>query len=738
MHLKPALCSATLLLVLLLPLSANASSKLYVVYMGEKQHDDPSVVTASHHDVLTSVFGSKNEALKSIVYSYRHGFSGFAAMLTESQAEVLAKFPQVLSVKPNTYHKIQTTRSWDFLGLNYYQPPYRSSGILQKAKYGEDVIIGVIDSGIWPESRSFDDSGYGRVPARWKGTCETGPGFNATNCNRKIIGTRWYSKGIDPENLKGEYMSPRDLNGHGTHVASTIAGNHVGNVSYEGLGFGAARGGAPRARLAIYKVAWGLRVETGEAAIVKAIDDAIRDGVDVLSLSLSGGGESFASLHAVLGGIPVVFAGGNQGPAPQTVANVGPWVTTVAASTIDRSFPTVLSLGNKEKLVVRTPYMHIVCTLLNYRMFAFIYSSDATTNFTGKIVLVYTTPQPAFADALSLIRDSGAKGIVIAQHTTNLLDGLATCNDLKVPCVLVDFEVARRIVSYCTNTRKPVMKVSPAVTFVGDEVPSPRVAAFSSRGPSATFPALLKPDVAAPGASILAAKGDSYVFLSGTSMACPHVSAITALLKAVHPDWSPAMIKSAIITTSSVTDRFGAPIEAEATPRKLADPFDFGGGHIDPDRAVDPGLVYDIDAKEFSKFSNCTYVNTKEMSFDDCGKYMGQLYQLNLPSIALPELKGSITVQRSVTNVGPKEATYRAVVEAPTGVAVCVEPSVITFTQGGGRHATFKVTFTAKRRVQGGYTFGSLTWLDGNAHSVRIPIATRIVIQDMMAVADVS
>ncbi|KAI4983228.1 hypothetical protein ZWY2020_023720 [Hordeum vulgare] len=564
MHLKPALCSATLLLALLLPLSANASSKLYVVYMGEKQHDDPSVVTASHHDVT--------------------------------------QFPQVLSVKPNTYHKIQTTRSWDFLGLDYYQPPYRSSGILQKAKYGEDVIIGVIDSGIWPESRSFDDSGYGRVPARWKGTCETGPGFNATNCNRKIIGARWYSK---------------DLNGHGTHVASTIAGNHVGNVSYEGLGFGAARGGAPRARLAIYKVAWGLRVETGEAAIVKAIDDAIRDGVDVLSLSLSGGGESFASLHAVLGGIPVVFAGGNQGPAPQTVANVGPWVTTVAASTIDRSFPTVLSLGNKEKLVGQSLYSVNITS--DFEELTFIIS-DAATNFTGKIVLVYTTPQPAFGDAMSLIRDSGAKGIVIAQHTTNLLDGLATCNDLKVPCVLVDFEVARRIVSYCTNTRKPVMKVSPAVTFVGDEVPSPRVAAFSSRGPSATFPALLKPDVAAPGASILAAKGDSYVFLSGTSMACPHVSAITALLKAVHPDWSPTMIK------------------------------------------------------------------------------------------------------------------------APTGVAVCVEPSVITFTQGDlqGRHATFKVTFTAKRRVQGGYTFGSLTWLDGNAHSVRIPIATRIVIQDMMAVADVS
>ena len=181
-----------------------------------------------------------------------------------------------------------------------------------------------------------------------------------------------------------------------------------------------------------------------------------------------------------------------------------------------------------------------------------------------------------------------------------------------------------------------------------------------------------------------------------------------------------------------MTDGFGAPIEAEGVPRKLADPFDFGGGHMDPDRAVDPGLVYDIDTNDFSMFFNCTN------EYSDCGTYMGQLYQLNLPSIALPGLKDTITVRRTVTNVGPKEATYRAVIEAPTGVAVSVEPSVLKFTKSGSRSMTFKVTFTAKRRVQGGYTFGSLTWLDGNTHSVRIPIATRIVLQDMLAVADVS
>jgi subtilisin family serine protease len=211
-----------------------------------------------------------------------------------------------------------------------------------------------VTTGIWPESRSFDDNGYGPVPARWKGKCQTGQWFNSTSCNRKIIGARWYSGGTDAEVLKKNYNSPRDLSGHGTHVASTIAGVEVQGVSYGGLGTGVARGGAPRARLGIYKVCW---VGWGcpDAAILAAIDDAIHDGVDILSVSIGlAGHEISGTLHAVQRGISVVFAGGNDGPVPQTITNAVPWVTTVAASTIDRAFPTLISLGNKEKLVVST------------------------------------------------------------------------------------------------------------------------------------------------------------------------------------------------------------------------------------------------------------------------------------------------------------------------------------------------------------------------------------------------
>jgi hypothetical protein len=176
---------------------------------------------------------------------------------------------------------------------------------------------------------------------------------------------------------------------------------------------------------------------------------------------------------------------------------------------------------------------------------------------------------------------------------------------------------------------------------------------------------------------------------------------------------------------ASVTDRFGMPIQANAVSRKLADPFDFGGGHMDPDRAVDPGLVYDVDVKEYTKILNCTIGY-----LDGCRSYQ---LDLNLPSIAVPNLENQVTVWRTITNVGPMEATYRAIVEAPAGVAMSVEPSVISFTPGGSRSVTFKLTLTAKERVQGGYTFGSLTWSDQGAYSVRIPIAVRTVIQDFVA-----
>ncbi|XP_039138412.1 subtilisin-like protease SBT3.9 [Dioscorea cayenensis subsp. rotundata] len=704
------------------------SGRVYIAFLGERKHDDPELVRKSHHDMLTSLLGSKEKALKSIIYSYKHGFSGFAATLTESQAKQLSGFPGVISVKPNQKRQLQTTRSWDFLGLPYDHP--EQGTLLQKANYGENVIIGVVDTGLWPESRSFRDEGFGPIPSRWKGKCQTGQQFNKNHCNKKLIGVRWYSRGVDKDALQGEYLSARDLNGHGTHTSSTAAGVLVPNVSFNGIAAGAARGGAPRARLAMYKVCWGVGGACFDAPILKAIDDAIHDGVDVLSLSLgSFVNEQMGTLFAVSKGMTIVYAAGNDGPAPQTVSASVPWIISVAASTLDRSFPTVLNFDNNLKLVSQGLFYDNKKSSSKPIVAGGRCDQEALKNVdvTGKIVLCFSPgevtsilPRADFGIAMSTAVAAGAGGVIYVEYPIDLLYGVTDiCNG--IPCVFVDIEAGLKIFDIPANS---TVKVSLTRTVEGDEVWAPVVAAFSSRGPSHAFPSVIKPDVAAPGSNILAAKRDSYAFDSGTSMACPHISGIAALLKAAHPDWSPAAIKSAIVTTAMTTDRHGQPIFANGVPRKVADPFDYGGGVVDPNRAVDPGLVYDVQQKDYLKFFNCTLAPNRE-----CDVLTAPLYYLNVPSIAIPDLRTTQNVWRTVFNVGNVDATYKAIVKPPSGIKMVVEPSVLVF-DAKKKINSFKVTFIATRKVQGLYTFGSLTWVDGKGHSVRIPIAVRTVIYD--------
>ncbi|KAG6507107.1 subtilisin-like protease SBT3.9 [Zingiber officinale] len=732
-----SLSSLILLLVLLcfqsIFLTVKASSdKVYIVYLGERKHDDPELVTESHSRMLTSVLGSKEEALRSIVYSYRHGFSGFAAKLSKSQAQKIAELPEVISVKPSRTGKLLTTRSWDFLGVNYFE----SSGLLHKANYGENIIIGVIDSGVWPESKSFSDDGYSPVPTRWKGKCVPGEAFDAHNCSRKLIGARYYTRGVAPELLQGVYLSARDSNIHGTHVASIAAGNVVPNVDVVGMPAGAARGGAPRARVAMYKACWagGTCVE---AAVIKAIDDAIHDGVDLISMSIRGLGYPLETLHAVMKGIPVILAGGNDGPTPMTVTNEVPWAITVAATTIDRSFPTAFALGDGQKLMGQSLFRN---RTKNLELVAPDCSNGTLEGLKvkGKMVFCYDPfnsegflPTKTLPDAISAVLDKGAKGLIFAQYPFNHIEDLAPCVLARIPCILVDFEIAQRISDYLDGSRtQPVVKIMPTQYSIGREA-APRVTSFSSRGPSARQPEILKPDIAAPGNAIIGACEDKFVVLSGTSMAAPHVSAVVALLKVIHPHWSPAAIKSALVTTASVTDAHGMPLVAEGIPRKLADPFDFGGGQVNPNKAVDPGLIYDIDPRyNYGKIS-CN----KGVSIDaNCPfKFNEPLHNLNLPSIALPYLKKELIVTRTVTNVADDaRAVYKAIVEAPAGVRMVVQPSTLVF-DANAKVKTFNVTFTAIHRVQGIYRFGSLAWHDSAAHFVRIPIAVRTVIEDLYA-----
>ncbi|OEL26455.1 Subtilisin-like protease SBT3.5, partial [Dichanthelium oligosanthes] len=664
---------------------------------------------------------SMEDSLASMIHNYKHGFSGFAAMLTEDQAKQLADFQEVISVQPSRRCKTTTTRSWDFLGLNYQMP----SELLHKSNYGEDIIIGVIDTGVWPESRSFSDEGYGPVPSRWKGVCQVGQGWDRSNCSRKIIGARFYSAGVDEEDLKADYLSARDTVGHGTHTASTAAGSVVEAVSFHALAAGAARGGAPHARLAVYKSLWATASggNTGSTAtVLAAIDDAIHDGVDVLSLSLALPDEnSFGALHAVQKGITVVYAAGNDGPSPQTLENTAPWVITVAASKTDRSFPTVITLGNKQQIVGQSLFYQGK----NSSKIAFRSLKDGGectagalngTDLKGKVVLCASPNSPTtsgpfgvFSDALLNVLNGGGYGVIFVQYTTDIISVTAFEG---IPCVLVDIGTGKKIRNYIGAARSPVVKIEPARSITGKETLAPKVASFSSRGPSPDYADIIKPDIAAPGASILAAKGDSYEIMSGTSMATPHVAGIVALLKALHPNWSPAALKSAIITTG--------------LPRKIADPFDYGGGNINPNRAADPGLIYDIDPNDYNYFFGCNIKTSVS-----CNTTSVPGYLLNLPSISVPDLRYPVTISRTVTNVGEVDAFYRVAIESPAGVKIEVEPSVLVFNSANKVH-TFQVKLSPMWRLQGDYTFGSITWYN-DQKTVRIPVAARIRIHDFAA-----
>ncbi|KAL6650441.1 hypothetical protein ACP70R_009366 [Stipagrostis hirtigluma subsp. patula] len=690
------------------------SRRLYIVYLGDVKHGHPNDVIDSHHDILSIVLGSKEDSLASMVHNYKHGFSGFAAMLTEEQAKQLAEFPEVISIEPSRTHTTTTTRSWDFLGVNYQMP----SELLHGSNYGEDIIIGVVDTGIWPESRSFSDKGYGPVPSRWRGVCQVGQGWDRNNCSRKIIGARFYTAGVDEEDIhKAEYLSPRDYDGHGTHTASTAAGSVVEAASFHGLATGAARGGAPRARIAVYKSLWttadGRNAAGSTASVLAAIDDAIHDGVDVLSLSLSSAENLFGALHAVQKGITVVYSAGNSGHRPQTVGNTAPWVITVAASKVDRSFPTVITLGNKQQIVGQSLYYQGKnSSSSSFRSLAYRgqCTTDALngTDLREKIVLCAS---PISTTTVEDVKDAGGSGLIFVQDTTDILSG----TDCKgFPCVLLDTDTGKKIAKYFVAARSPVAKIDPTRTITGKETLAPKVAAFSSRGPSTEYADIIKPDIAAPGANILAAKGDSYEIMSGTSMAAPHVAGIVVLLKALHPKWSPAAIKSAIVTT-------------EGSPRKIADPFDYGGGHINPNKAADPGLIYDIDPSDYNYFFSCNIKNTSST----CNATSVPGYHLNLPSISVPELRYPVTVSRKVTNVGEVDAVYHATIQSPPGVKMDVEPPVLVFNAANKVH-TFHVKLSPMWKLQGDYTFGSLTWHSGQK-TVRIPIAARITVYDFYA-----
>ncbi|CAH8267694.1 unnamed protein product [Arabidopsis lyrata] len=731
---KPAVsyCLLSCIFALLLvsfpsPDKDDQDKQVYIVYMGALPARVDYMPMSHHTSILQDVIG-ESSIKDRLVRNYKRSFNGFAARLTESERAILANMDEVVSVFPSKKLKPQTTTSWNFMGLKEGKRTKRNSLI------ESDTIIGVIDSGIYPESDSFSGKGFGPPPKKWKGVCEGGENFT---CNNKLIGARYYT----PE-LVGFPASAMDNTGHGSHCASTAAGNAVKHVSFYGLGNGTARGGVPAARIAVYKVCdVGVNRCTAEG-ILAAFDDAIADKVDLITISI-GADEvgpfevdtlAIGAFHAMAEGILTVASAGNNGPERSTVVSIAPWIFTVAASNTNRAFVTKVFLGNGKTIVGRS----VNSFDLNGRKYPLVYGKSASSScdaaaarfcspgcldskrVKGKIVLCDSPQNPEEAQAM------GAVASIVSSRSEDVT------SIFSFPVSLLSEDDYNIVLSYMNSTKNPKAAVLRSETIFNQRAPV--VASYSSRGPNPIIHDILKPDITAPGSEILAAYSPyappsvsdtrhvKYAVLSGTSMSCPHVAGVAAYLKTFHPRWSPSMIQSAIMTTAW-------PMNASTSPFNELAEFSYGAGHVDPIAVIHPGLVYEANKSDHIAFLcglNYTGKKLRLISGDSssCTKEQTKSLprNLNYPSMtaqvsAAKPLK--VTFRRTVTNVGRPNATYKAKVVG-SKLKVKVIPDVLSFWSLYEKKS-FTVTVSGAVPKAKKLVSAQLIWSDG-VHFVRSPI----------------
>ena len=697
----------------------------------------------SEQDALLASVGASSERK---IYSYVHSMNGFAARLSAAEAAKLRKDKRVLNVWEDKLLRPDTNNSPAFLGIT--NPNNGLRGALGLT--GENVIIGVVDTGIVQEHPSFADTNYGPPPSRWSGICQTGQRWSSADCTDKLIGARWFAAGFTSggsDLAEGEFFSARDADGHGTHTASTAGGNRV-QASLNGEPLARVSGMAHRARIAAYKACWtGPDFTTTDddgctfSDSAAAVEAAVSDGVDVINFSVGTAGDftdpvDIAFLGAFDAGVFVARSAGNEGPGPSSSNGGEPWNITVAASTQrGTSFAQATTVNAPASVDGDYPSLEGAITQ------PLVESGDLTADVQAADPLRACSPIAPITGIALILRgncdfrikitnavNAGAVGVIVYTQPGNpktIMGGDATAKTQSIPGVMIDSDVGRALLAEINNAVTVNATLSPS-TFLEEQMTGNVMAAFSSRGPFATEPSWIKPDVTAPGVQILAgmtpepadgSAGDFFQYLNGTSMSTPHVAGIGALLIDAHPLWSPAAIKSALMTTA----RQNVKKENGVT---RADPFDFGAGHIVPNLAVDPGLVYDNDF--LGQLAATCGTVTPLVDEEDCttleeelGYFLGPS-NLNLASIGVANVFGEATVHRTVTNVSDAESTYEATVTPPPGFRVEVEPSTLTL--GPGESASFEVRIRNRAAPSDVWRFGSLVWSDGT-HEVRSPIA---------------
>ncbi|KAM6560186.1 hypothetical protein CsatA_029425 [Cannabis sativa] len=345
---------------------------------------------------------------------------------------------------------------------------------------------------------------------------------------------------------------------------STAAGNYVSGASYFGYAEGTARGVAPLARVAMYKALWDEGAYTTD--IIAAIDQAIMDGVDVLSLSfgldsvpLYQDPVAIATFAARDNGVFVSTSAGNEGPDFSTLHNGIPWVLTVAAGTIDRQFTGTLNLGNG----VSIPGSSVFPGNSSKSLISIIYMDKCDNpnklKKVGHKYVVCEDRNDSLSDQFSNVENANVAGAVFITNNTDLELFIQT----SFPAIFFNLKDGEIIKDYVNTNSEPKATMGFHLTHLGIK-PAPSATSYTSRGPSPSCPKILKPDIMAPGSLILAAWPSNnsvatinnhslfsnFNLLSGTSMSCPHAAGVAALIKGARRDWSPSAIHSAIMTTS--------------------------------------------------------------------------------------------------------------------------------------------------------------------------------------------